>query len=911
MQQKEKDMNSPLKKYVIMASILILLWLGFFFYIYANFTVHEEVVHTEILANSREIGQQSEKIFTWFNNRQEVYVKSPKSDAYALPAKAKIQTLDGRILTMPVPIEVVKKLENEFENGVSIRFISNFPKNATHIPTADDNTAMLKMISEQQKEKFSFLEKENRFHYIRPILAQESCITCHTNLQVNELIGGLVVETNPEEFIFYARYERVKLFILGLIGSSLAIFLLYLLIIHIWRKYKAQGENLEYARSMAESMSHGTEVIISNVERIIKELARKTDDPTKAELLRTLQYMNEDLRQSSQNLAIGGQVQRNSKEELIHVDTFFRQCVQIFHAKCLEKELDLTLSIDAAVPIHVLGDAFHLRQVISMLLKNAVDNTQSGGIRVRIDSAIDIASRFSTKDLQHTPIHLLVEVSDTSKGYVITDQQQMLQNFAAKKSSGTFNDRAVIDLRPVSEMATMLNGSITVPQNSKTGATFLATVQVKMVEEEEVSQRHMQDSVQYAATTIDTAPLGGRQSAAQSVTTSQRSGTQPLHVEKNTQTTPAQQRVPKIINPATPKPKITATVASVPKPDSTSANISSPPKATASPRPEPPINATPATLLASSISTASTASGASTTPPVATDAADMSKPQNIPELPHDVRTEGVSTSQDSAQTEHQGPIHVIIGDCNVQKLTQEENDILAKANIQITLVSTGTDMFEILDDAKHGYSVVLLRELADMDITYSATRIRYLEKLGSSPVAIVIIAEDMVQGDMDVLRYFNVSTVDNFPRDAHIAAKVIHLALQTKNNQIFLGGQFYNKTTVADNTTQLFDLEASLENSKKDVQFIHSMCTMWIRFYPEQIKRLREVTKHGTQEEKLRVLRAIRNSASTVSLPMLWAEATRLEEKIAKNDEDIRYEKLFSVYEQTFEHLKEYIGKIK
>ncbi len=866
-------MKSPLKKYVILASILTLLWAVLLVYIYLKITKLDTIISQEIQANSREIAQQSKDIFTWFNDRQEVYVKTPQSKAYNLPPEAEISTLDGRILTMAVPLEVIKKLETTFKHGITVRFASSSPLNSAHIPKTEDNDAMMTMMTEGKEEHFSFYEEKNSYHYTYPIFAQKSCLTCHTNMQTGDLLGALVVETNPTEYILRTRHDRVTLFLTGFVGSSLTIFFFYLLIVHIWRKYRAQRENLEYAKSMVENMSHGTEMIISNVERIINELAQGTHDPAKAELLRTLQYLSEDLLQSSQALATGSQAQIASKEELIHVDTFFRQCVQLFHGQCLEKDIELTLVIDPSVPIHVLGDAFHLRQVLSMLLKNAITNTHTGGIRVHIDSAIDIASHFSVKDLQHTPIHLLVEIADTSKGYIITDQQHVLQNFSSQQGKNIYTDRAVIDLRPISEIAMVLNGGITVPQNGKTGATFLATMQVKMVDEAEAKQHApISNPIQPSAKIADAVPP----TAKKLDTVSSSAPTANIASLMPTQSTPQ------------------AATAQAPAAQALTTTQQTTPSAPADPltASAPHASAMPTPLPASASSPAQAK-------------------EPVPQLPHNVRAEGPTLPQSIPQIDNDKPILAIIGDCNVQELTQSEKDILSQANIQITLVDSGTNLFEMLDNSTHGYSVVLLRELSDMDTTYAATRIRYLESLGSTPVAVVLIAEDMVQGDMDVLRFFNVSTVDNFPRDAHIASQVINIALRTKNNQIFIGGQFFNKTNTQGDATQIFDVKASLENSKKDLQFIHSICTMWIRFYPEQVRRLRETIKNGTQDEKLRVMRAIRNSASTVSLPMLWAEATRLEGKIAQDAENVRYEKLFSIYEQTFEHLKASLKEIK
>ncbi|MGC9470377.1 MAG: response regulator [Bacteroidales bacterium] len=75
---------------------------------------------------------------------------------------------------------------------------------------------------------------------------------------------------------------------------------------------------------------------------------------------------------------------------------------QLFHHRAEEKNIDLKIDIDPAVPDELIGDPFRIRQVLSNLLDNAVKFTPSGSIQVNIKKTEDrdgvIILRFVVED---------------------------------------------------------------------------------------------------------------------------------------------------------------------------------------------------------------------------------------------------------------------------------------------------------------------------------------------------------------------------------------------------------------------------------------------------------------------------------------------------------------------------------
>ncbi len=456
---------------------------------------------------------------------------------------------------------------------------------------------------------------------------------------------------------------------------------------------------------------------------------------------------------------------------------------------CHEKNIGISLDVDNSVPTYLLGNAFYLRQLLIRILKQSLSATNKGSIHVRVRSALDLPSQFSPTDLHSIPIHLIIEVQDTSSGYIVTSNSAFWKNYTPSKKSGQTH----VDLATLNDLARMLSGSVTIPHNKKDGATFVIKAQMKLVDEE---------NVQLATVHTSSLPRG----------------TQVLSTNTN----------------------------------------------------------------------APTSSAVS---------------MQTPNFPH---TTALHTFVPQGANAKDTPISVIIGDSGIMEIAPDALKVFEQNNFKATLFRTADSIFKVLDNPNHGFSAIFLRELSDLDIIYTATRIRYLEHSGGTSIAIILINETIVHADMEVLRFFNVSTVNNFPRDPNIIVKITDLALRTHSNKIFQGDNFYEKTDKSGIPSKLFDARKAMANAKNDKALIHSICSMWVRFYPAQLERIASISKEGNKDDHLRLLRSIKNSAATVSLPLLWEEANRLE-KMVMQDNPIRYEKLLSIYEESYNLLKAHL----
>ncbi len=792
-------MQAKLKRHMLLATVLSILWACFVLYSYLGQQDRGDVLSDEMRRFAKHNGDQIVAVFNWFEENHPVFLPLERSGIKIPKADTVIEGSNGMTLAKAIPIVLASKLEEHISNGVNIRFVSNSPLNPAHLPSTSVNGFLIQAIESDSKDFFDYREEVGLYSYVRPLTATKSCIACHTALDEGGLIGALVIDIDKQEFINSERTSNDKLLIANALASFIIVLALYFILVDIWRRHLNQSANAQHAHAIATNMSQEIELVVGNMSHILEELKQDNDDPKKTALFQSLQAINKNLLDTSFKLQAGDSKSRHEDEEIFHVQDFFEQCTQIFYPQCMEKQIELDIDLDISVPTYLLGNTYYLRQAVGRLLKNSVMYTNKGSVKIRVRSAVDMPSRFRMQDLNNLPIHLIIEVEDSSNGFLITNNQNLLKTFASSFSRGQrVSSRPVISLSAINELAEFLGGNVTTLHNTKRGACFKLVVQMKMIEE---------------------------------------SQSMDLNAHKN------EPQIPQIDYKAVQQSKKEAH-------DSIVSALS--------------------TAMRSHVESAN--------------------------------NKDVITSSNLLVASAE-PISVILVDAG--NVRSESMLIWEKAKINLTHMTHANQVTEAIANPHHGYSIIFIYNVADVDMFYLATRIRYAENPDAKPVAIVLIANNIIRTDMEVMRFFNVSTVENFEKDPHVLIKIAHLVMQTHKNKIFQGGSLLDKTDMDEHSTKLFDMKKAIENAKNDKQLLRSICSMWIRFYPRQVERLNLVIEEGDEEEVLRFLRSVKNSASTVSLPMLWAEAHRLE-KLISEGKSVRYEKLFSIYEQSFKQLKSF-----
>lgn len=101
--------------------------------------------------------------------------------------------------------------------------------------------------------------------------------------------------------------------------------------------------------------------------------------------------------------------------------------VNLFAHQARKKGLKFAMHIDPRTPFMLVGDAFHLRQVLINLLGNAIKFTSSGRVELRVSSVGEAAGE----------IRVRFEVEDTGIGIAAQDQQKLFESFQQLDASTT------------------------------------------------------------------------------------------------------------------------------------------------------------------------------------------------------------------------------------------------------------------------------------------------------------------------------------------------------------------------------------------------------------------------------------------------------------------------------------------
>lgn len=141
------------------------------------------------------------------------------------------------------------------------------------------------------------------------------------------------------------------------------------------------------------------------------------------------------------------------------VDTVIRRAQQ--------KGLSVSAVIDTDVPEVLLGDEERLRQVLAILLDNAVKFTAAGAIVAR---ASVVRSDIMT-------VMVRFEVADTGIGISVEDHRRMFEAFAQADGSSTRSfGGAGVGLTVASNLVALMDGRLAVDSELGRGATFHFTV---------------------------------------------------------------------------------------------------------------------------------------------------------------------------------------------------------------------------------------------------------------------------------------------------------------------------------------------------------------------------------------------------------------------------------------------------
>jgi len=132
----------------------------------------------------------------------------------------------------------------------------------------------------------------------------------------------------------------------------------------------------------------------------------------------------------------------------------------------VEKKLKLEQNIDNNVPKVLIGDSLRLNQILLNLVSNAIKFTNSGFIRIVVES----------ENFSKNQVLVTFQISDSGIGIPKEEQKLIFQSFFQVKGTEKKYGGTGLGLAITKRLVEMQNGSITLKSNLGEGTTFIVKI---------------------------------------------------------------------------------------------------------------------------------------------------------------------------------------------------------------------------------------------------------------------------------------------------------------------------------------------------------------------------------------------------------------------------------------------------
>ncbi len=161
------------------------------------------------------------------------------------------------------------------------------------------------------------------------------------------------------------------------------------------------------------------------------------------------------------------------------LEKIITDALQTVDCLAVEKGLSLNYIIDPEVPVFVNGDALRLRQILVNLLNNGIKFTEKGVVSIRVGVDED----------REQEISLAFQVQDTGIGIAPDKLSSVFEAFVQADTSASRQFEGTgLGLSICYKLCQMMGGTIRVESTPEQGSSFIFTVLVSKVGEQEVKE---------------------------------------------------------------------------------------------------------------------------------------------------------------------------------------------------------------------------------------------------------------------------------------------------------------------------------------------------------------------------------------------------------------------------------------
>ena len=463
------------KKMPWLALVACMAWLGLTGFLYSQ-AIRVSAEHSLALEHTRlsTMAQQLMDARNWNAAHGGVYVE--KSD-YGQPniwlpeSERTVAAKDGRTLVLISPAYMSRQLaERSSRQGVTISIISNAPLRPENMADVWEKSALAKC-AEQTQEVFSAPQADNgqSLRLLSVLIAQQSCLSCHVNRKVGEVLGGISVSQDANAFHQGLQSQRRNMQLLyGLLAVTGVLAIGGLTLNLTYRRWLAE-EASRIKSSFMGRLSHDMRTPLTAIVSMSEIAQRKdTHSTERQKALNYLAQAAEALREMVGDITDHAALEQGApvlQAAPFDLRECLASCVNLYRPIAEGKKISLTLGQEETLPQRVVGDSFRLRQALGNIVSNAVKFTESGAVRV-----------FATA-LENTRDHLrlAVCVTDTGPGLKQEDQGRVFESFQRGRNTARTPGTG-LGLNISRTLARLMGGDVQLVSRSGQGACFTLTV---------------------------------------------------------------------------------------------------------------------------------------------------------------------------------------------------------------------------------------------------------------------------------------------------------------------------------------------------------------------------------------------------------------------------------------------------
>ncbi len=164
-----------------------------------------------------------------------------------------------------LPVKTIPEISNHFSSTVQgdvvIRTVSDRPRNIDNMAN-DFELDMIQFFKKNPEERDKFIQKNNAYHYVKPLLIKQSCLRCHGkrenaipsirdkyenayDYKLGEIRGLLNIKIKERDFFTAMYYDFTETLISAIFIYIIFLVIIYILIKKMYKKEEQYTQQLE------------------------------------------------------------------------------------------------------------------------------------------------------------------------------------------------------------------------------------------------------------------------------------------------------------------------------------------------------------------------------------------------------------------------------------------------------------------------------------------------------------------------------------------------------------------------------------------------------------------------------------------------------------------------------------------